>query len=78
MNKETMLKKAFAHAMGNAALRFADHDIDFIIIKNDMTDFAAKNNMDLTEEEIVEYIKDEVKRIDEAVKDFTYQTRMMK
>ncbi len=78
MNKEEMLKKAFSHTLTNAALRFADHDIDALIMRQDMIDFAARNNFDLTEDEIEEYIDVQIKKMEASVKDFTYQTRMMK
>lgn len=78
MNKEEMLKKAFSHTLTNAALRFADHDIDALVMREDMIEFAQKNNFDLTEEEIIDYIRLQIKKMDDAVKDFTYQTRMMK
>ena len=43
-----------------------------------MIDFAARNNFDLTEDEIEEYIDVQIKKMEASVKDFTYQTRMMK
>lgn len=78
MNKEEMLKKAFSHTLTNAALRFADHDVDALVMRQDMIDFAARNNFDLTDDEIEEYIHQQIKKMDESIKDFTYQTRMMK
>ena len=78
MNKEEMLKKAFSHSLTNAALRFADHDIDAMIMRQDMIEFSHKNNFDLSEDEIEEYIHQQIKKMDETIKDFTYQTRMMK
>ena len=78
MNKEEMLKKAFSHSLTNAALRFADHDIDAMIMRQDMIEFAEKNNFDLSEDEIEEYIHLQIKKMDATIKDFTYQTRMMK
>lgn len=78
MNKEEMLKKAFSHTLTNAALRFADHDVDALVMRQDMIDFAARNNFDLTDDEIEEYIDVQIKKMEASVKDFTYQTRMMK
>lgn len=77
MTKLEMLKKSFSHALTNAALRFVDHDIDAMVMKQDMIEFAERNNFDLTEEEIGEYIHQQIKKMDEAVKDFTYQTKIM-
>lgn len=78
MNKEEMLKKAFSHCLTNAALNFADHDIDALVMREDMIEFSEKNNFDLSEEEIVNYIRLQIRKMSEAVKDFTYQTKMMK
>ncbi|MGC2873177.1 hypothetical protein ACDL92_07825 [Ihubacter sp. mB4P-1] len=77
MKKEEMLKAAFEHALNNPALNFADDDVDALVMTQAMTEFAAKNNYDLTKEEITEYVGKQIKNMDETVKDFSYQNKMM-
>ncbi len=77
MNKEEMLQKTFSHTLTNAALRFADHDIDAMVMKEDMIEFAKKNKFDLTDDEIEAYIHDQIGKMTASVKDFTYQTKIM-
>ncbi len=78
MNKEEMLKKSFAHTLTNAALNFADREVDALVMRQDMIEFAERNNFDLTKEEIEKYIHQQIDKMAESVKDFKYQTRMMK
>lgn len=77
MTKEDMLKRAFSQAMSNAAIRHQDSSIDFVIMKNDMVEYCAKKEYDLTEDEIVSYIREEMQRIREAMIDFSYDYKMM-
>lgn len=78
MSKEEMLRKAFSKAASNAAIRYADEDIDFIVIKAEMAEYAKKHQVEVDEKEIEDYIKAEFHKMNEALKDFTFQTRMMK
>ena len=78
MTKEEMLKKSFSQAASKAVLSYADNGIDFIIIKNDMMAYAKKQDIKIAEEEIVDYIEKEIHRLNEAVKDFSYQAKISK
>ena len=64
MKKEEMLKAAFEHALNNPALNFADDDVDALVMTQAMT-------------EITEYVGKQIKNMDETVKDFSYQNKMM-
>lgn len=78
MNKEEMLRKSFSQAASNAAIRYADKEVDFLVVKAEMVAFAKKHQVEVEEKEIEDYIKAEFHKFDEALKDFTFQTRMMK
>lgn len=78
MANEDILRKAYSHAMSNSAIRYFDRDIDFMIVKNDMEEYLEKHNVDISEDELIEFIKLEFTRISEAMVDFTFNTRMMK
>lgn len=77
MSKEVMLKRAFNQASANGAVRFVDKDVDFAVIRNYMVQYAKKNAVDVSQEEIKTFINREIARQDESLKDFTIQTKIM-
>ncbi len=77
MSKEVMLKRAFSQASANGAVRFVDRDVDFAVIRNFMIQYAEKNDVEVSEKEIESFIGQQMNKIKEGIKDFTYQTKMM-
>lgn len=77
MSKETMLKRAFNQVSANDAVRYADKNVDFLVIKNYMMEYAKKNGVEISAEEVEKYISQQLAKMDACVKDFTYQTKMM-
>lgn len=77
MSKDVMLKRAFNQASANGAVRFTDSDADFAVIRNFMVEYAKKNAVDVSREEIEKFISRESARQKESLKDFTYQAKMM-
>lgn len=78
MTKDEVLKKAYSQAMTNAAINHFDHDVDFMVMKTDMMEYARKNGVEIPDEELIAYIKEEMKALNAAMIDFSYNTRMMK
>lgn len=78
ISKEEMLKEAFASAASNPAVAFYDKALDFTIIKNGMEAFAKECNIEVSEQEIVDYIKKAFHEMNEAAKDFSYEFNAMK
>ena len=78
ISKDEMLKEAFARAASNPAIAFYDKKLDFTIIKNGMAEFAKECNIEVTEQEIVDYIKKSFHEMNEAAKDFSYEFNAMK
>ncbi len=72
MTKEEVLKEGFARAASNPAIAYYDKNLDFTIIKNGMITFAKECGMDISEQEIVDYMKQAFHDMNEAVKDFSY------
>ena len=40
MNKEEMLRKGFSHGAANVAIRYADEEIDFLVLRSEMVEYA--------------------------------------
>lgn len=78
MTKERVLLDGFAEAASNPAVRFADMNIDLLIIKKIMMEFAARWNVEVTEEEVVSCIKEQFRKMNEAAKDWSYDFNAMK
>lgn len=78
ISKDEMLKEAFARAAANPAIAFYDKQLDFTIIKNGMEAFAKECSVEVTEQEIVDYIKKAFHEMNEAAKDFSYEFNAMK
>lgn len=78
ITKEKILSDGFAEAASNRAVNFVDADIDFKVIKKIMMEYAQRWNMEISEEEIVAYIKDQFHKMNEAVKDFSHEFNAMK
>ncbi|MDD6042224.1 MAG: hypothetical protein PUB87_00545 [Eubacteriaceae bacterium] len=72
------MEKAFMHAMSNPAMRFSEMSVDVIILERSMESYLEERNMDVSEDEIKAFIKDKMAEINEALKDFSYNDRMMK
>ena len=77
MSKEVMLKRAFNQASAIGAVRFVDRDVDFAVIRNYMVQYAKKNDVEVSEKEIENFIGQQMTKMKETTKDFTYQTKMM-
>lgn len=77
MSKEVMLKRAFSQASANGAVRFVDRDVDFAVIRNFMVQYAKKNDVEISENEIERFINNQMRKMNENIKDFTYQTKIM-
>ena len=77
MSKEVMLKRAFSQASANGAVRFVDKEADFAVIRNFMVQYAKKNDVAVSEEEIEKFIGQQMTNMKELTKDFTYQKKMM-
>lgn len=78
MTKEEVLKEGFAYAAGSDAVKFADEKIDFLVIKNMMQSFAETCAVEVSDQEIVAYIEKAFAKMNESVKDFSYNYQMMK
>ena len=57
---------------------FTGTDIDFLVIKNMMKDFARACKVELTDEEIVSHIKSEFQKMNKAVEDFSFAFKVNK
>lgn len=77
MSKEVMLKRAFNQVSASDAVRYADKETDFLVIKNYMMNYAAKNGVEVSKEEVESYIRQQQEKMAACVKDFSYQTKMM-
>ena len=77
MSKDLCLKKAYDAATVNSVVRSVEEGIDVAIIKLGMEEYAKKNNVALTAEEIEAYIQKEAKIQDALTADFRIQTKMM-
>ena len=77
MSKEAALKRAFNQAIANPAVSFADREADILVMRNVMIAYVRKNNIDISAAEIAEYVRVELEKIDEALKDFSYSDQMM-
>lgn len=77
MNKDELFEKAYSQAMSNAAISHCNKDVDFLVIKNDMAAYLEKHGAEFSEEDLVNYIKAEMKKLSEAMIDFTFSTKMM-
>lgn len=78
LTKEQVLADGFAEAASNPAVRFVDTDIDFLIIKRIMMEYAQRWNMEVTEEEVVDYMKDQFHKMHLAIQDFSHNFNAMK
>ncbi len=78
MTKEQVLADGFAEASSNPAVRFVDTDIDFLVIKEIMMEYAQRWNMEVTEEEVVDYMKDQFHKMHLAIQDFSHNFNAMK
>lgn len=78
MTKERALREGFEYAAANPAVRFTGTDIDFLVIKNMMKDFARACKVELTDEEIVSHIKSEFQKMNKAVEDFSFAFKVNK
>lgn len=77
MSKEVMLKRAFNQVSANGAVRFVDKDVDFAVIRNYMVQYAKKNDVEVSQNEIERFIGQQIAKMEESTRDFTYQTKMM-
>lgn len=77
MSKEVYLKKAYDAATINDVVRHGDDDVSFLVIKDSMIEYAKKNNVEVSVEEIEAYIKKQQQILDESTSDFKIQTKMM-
>jgi len=78
LTKEQVLADGFAEAAANPAVRFVDTDIDFLVIKKIMMEYAKRWNMEVTEDEIVAYMKDQFHKMHLASQDFSHNFNAMK
>ena len=76
--KEKVLREGFAQAAGSIAVHFVDQEVDFKVIKNMMEEYAKSCHVEVSEEEVVNYMKDAFHKMNEAVKDFSYSYKIMK
>ena len=73
LTKEKVLSEGFEEAASNGAVRFTDPDIDFLVIKKIMLEYAARWNMAVTEAEVAAYIKEQFRKLNDMAKDFNYE-----
>lgn len=78
MSKESMLKRAFYQAMVNDAIRHTDEEADFLVVKNYMTRYAQKHGIDVSSEEIEQYIVQQHQQWKDLLKDFFFQNEIEK
>lgn len=72
LTKEKVLSEGFEEAASNGAVRFTDPDIDFLVIKKIMLEYAERWNMAVTEAEVADYIKNQFRKLNEMARDFNY------
>lgn len=78
MTKERVLREGFEYAAANPAVRFTGNDIDVIVIKNIMKDFAKTWKLTLTDEEILAHIKSEFAKMNKTVEDYSLASKVQK
>ena len=76
LTREELLSEAFAYAAANPAVRFAHEEIDFMVIKNGMEAFIKEQGQEVPTEEIVAHIKESFRKMNEAVKDFSFDVKI--
>ena len=72
MNKEEMLRKGFSHGAANVAIRYADEEIDFLVLRSEMVEYARRHHVEVDVKEIEDYVKAQFKDMHDALKDFEF------
>ncbi|MDY2959930.1 MAG: hypothetical protein SOR72_03930 [Hornefia sp.] len=70
MNKKEMLKKAYINAVENMIIAGLDNDTCYIVIRESMKLYLMGHNVECTEREVVEFIKEQVAVLKSAVTDY--------
>lgn len=70
MNKKEMLRKAYINAVENMIISGLDNDICYIVIRESMKLYLMGHNVECTEREVVEFIKEQVSILQSAVSNY--------
>ncbi len=76
MDKQEMMKKAYINAVDNMVIAGLDNDIAYIVIRESMKLYLQGHNVEASEKEIVEYIKEQVKVLHQALADYEHPYSM--
>lgn len=76
LSDEALLKEAFAFAAANPAVTFTLEDIDFMVIKNGMEEFIKDHGRTISSEMIAAHIRSSFNKMNEAVKDFSFEAKI--
>jgi len=77
MSKEVLLKKSYDAATVNDVVRRGDDEISFEIVKNGMMDYAKKNRIAVSSEEVESYIRSQFQALKDSTSDYSFQSKMM-
>lgn len=72
MNKEEMLRKSFSQGAANVAVRFADEEIDFLVLRSEMIEYFKKHHVDVDVKEIEDYIREQFKVMHDTLRGFEF------
>ncbi len=70
MDKKEMLRKAYANAVNNMVIDGVDNEVCYIVIRESMKLYMQGHGMDVSESEVVSYIKDQVATLHKALEDY--------
>ena len=70
MNKNEILRKADKNAVENMIIAGLDNDTCYIVIRESMKLYLMGHNVECTEREVVEFIKEQVSVLQNAVSDY--------
>lgn len=72
MNKEEMLRKGFSRGAASLAIHFADEEVDFLVVRSEMIEYARKHHVDVDVKEIEAYIKEQFKNMHDTLRGFEF------
>lgn len=75
MTKERVLREGFDYAASSPALRFTGTDIDMIVLKSMMKEFGRTWNIELSDDEVVAYIKKEFNKMNKIAEDYSHTVK---
>ncbi len=67
MDKQELLRKAYANAVNNMVIAGLDNEVCYIVIRESMKLYMQGHGCDVTESEIVSFIKDQVSVLHRAL-----------